>query len=215
MTHPIEEVLGQPVFKALSREPFAPRALEQSEGYMEFTRMYAGAEFDGGLYRVHDADSGSRSMRAIDEYFPWRAGELFPFAFDWLGRQYALDSSKRQKGGFRVVLLEPGSGQILNTPEDFAGFHERELVEFASEDLAIEFYRAWSQQHSARTGSPLELSWNECVGFKVPLFLGGLDELQNLEVVDMDVYWALFGQLALSVRGLESGTRVTGIELSD
>lgn len=215
MTHPVEEALGQPVFKGPSREPFTPSVLEQCGGYLEFAQAYAGAEFGDGAYRVHDALSGSNSMSLVEEYFFWRAGELFPFAFDWLGRQFALDSSKPLKGSFQVVLLEPGSGQILNTPEDFVGFHERELVEFGDEDLAVDFFRAWREQRSLLTGSPRELSWNECVGYKVPMFLGGLDELQNLEVVDVDVYWTLLGQLASSARGIESNTRITGVQHGD
>jgi hypothetical protein len=35
----------------------------------------------------------------------------------------------------------------------------------------------------------------ECIGYRVPLFLGGSDTVENLEKVDLDVYWHLHGQL--------------------
>lgn len=32
---------------------------------------------------------------------------------------------------------------------------------------------------------------NKCVGYKVPLFLNGEDDIENLEVSDMEVYWEI------------------------
>jgi hypothetical protein len=39
------------------------------------------------------------------------------------------------------------------------------------------------------------LDHNKCVGYKVPLFLGGEDEISNLDELDMEVYWSIIGQL--------------------
>ncbi|WP_434798222.1 T6SS immunity protein Tdi1 domain-containing protein [Terrisporobacter vanillatitrophus] len=33
------------------------------------------------------------------------------------------------------------------------------------------------------------------MGYKVPLFLGGEDDISNLEEIDMEVYWSVTGQL--------------------
>jgi hypothetical protein len=40
-----------------------------------------------------------------------------------------------------------------------------------------------------------------CVATKVPFFLGGKDSVENLEIIDLEVYWSLSGQL-------RNGTRV-------
>ena len=39
-----------------------------------------------------------------------------------------------------------------------------------------------------------------CVGYKVPLFLGGADVLANLEVIDLSVYVEICGQLRNEAR---------------
>lgn len=35
------------------------------------------------------------------------------------------------------------------------------------------------------------LKYNECAGYKIPLFLNGDDIVDNLEVSDMEVYWEI------------------------
>ncbi|MGW6275929.1 hypothetical protein [Kribbella sp. NPDC055071] len=45
----------------------------------------------------------------------------------------------------------------------------------------------------------------------MPLFLGGQDVTENLEVCDLDVYWSMRGQLRLAVRDLPPGTSVNEV----
>lgn len=37
----------------------------------------------------------------------------------------------------------------------------------------------------------------------------------NLEVVDLDVYWSLCGQLLLATRGLAPGSSITDVSIGD
>ena len=39
------------------------------------------------------------------------------------------------------------------------------------------------------------LKHSECVGYKVPIYLNGKDEVSNLEVSDMEVYWGIMAPL--------------------
>jgi hypothetical protein len=48
---------------------------------------------------------------------------------------------------------------------------------------------------------PAAIQFDECVGSKVPLFLGGVDGVENLDVTDLDVYWTLTGQLRVAALG--------------
>jgi hypothetical protein len=48
----------------------------------------------------------------------------------------------------------------------------------------------------------------ECVGYRKPLFLGGADNLTNVEMLDLDVYWTLTAQLIAKTRGLPAGTKI-------
>ncbi len=80
-------------------------------------------------------------------------------------------------------------GEALQTPCNLETFHESELIEFQEEALGLSFYSAW---RNAGGGIP---KYDQCVGYKVPLFLGGIDGVDNLELSDIDVYWSLTGQI--------------------
>ncbi|MCP2517553.1 MAG: T6SS immunity protein Tdi1 domain-containing protein [Achromobacter mucicolens] len=51
--------------------------------------------------------------------------------------------------------------------------------------------------------------------YGIPLFLGGQDEVSNLELSDLDVYWHLLSQLIRQTRGLPAGTPIGPITLTD
>lgn len=86
-------------------------------------------------------------------------------------------------------MFEPGTGEVLEIPCNIVSFHNEGLNEFRDAALADKFYLEWTQSGGIAPG------YNQCIGYKVPLFLGGLDELNNLEVLDIDVYWHLLSQL--------------------
>lgn len=165
--------------------------LKHIAGYSNFAREFAGVTFRGGLYRVHDDQTGPQSLSLVADAFPEFAQRVCPFGYDWLGRQFAVDSGRIDGGQPMVLLLEPGTGEALEIPVPFSAFHDDELVDHPDAALASDFFAAWSGSNS----DALPLLRNQCVGYRVPLFLGGKDTTENLEVSDMDVYWTLCGQL--------------------
>jgi hypothetical protein len=177
------------------------------DGYSDFASEYAGATFAGGLYRVHDAESGAQALTLIAEAFPEFAARACPFGYDWLGRQFAVDSGRVAGGQPQVLLLEPGTGEALEIPLAFVAFHDEELVEYADAALATGFFDRWS---AANSGA-LPLRWDQCVGYRVPLFLGGQDVVENLELSDLEVYWSICGQLRRGVRSLPPGTSINEV----
>lgn len=68
------------------------------EGYAQFMAEFAGASFGGGLYRVHDEQSGPQGLTLISAAFPEFAARVMPFGYDWLGRQFAVDSGRLDRG---------------------------------------------------------------------------------------------------------------------
>lgn len=40
-----------------------------------------------------------------------------------------------------------------------------------------------------------DIPHDKCVGYKVPLFLNGEDNISNLELSDIEVYWGIMGQM--------------------
>lgn len=131
---------------------------------------WAGATFDDGLYRVHEAGAAVRVAQVVGEAFPEHAGSIGVFAGDWLGRQFAIDRRRVDATGEpQILLLEPGTGEALEIPVAFAAFHDDELVDEADAAVAASFFAAWKRAHPDLV--PLEAS--QCVGYRVPLFLGG------------------------------------------
>jgi hypothetical protein len=49
------------------------------------------------------------------------------------------------------------------------------------------------------------------VGYGVPLFLGGQDVVDNLELTDLDVYWSVCGQLRCGAMSLPPGTSINQV----
>lgn len=171
--------------------------------YAEFSEEFAGRTFEGGLYRVHDDRSGPEAEAFISEAFPDFAGRVCPFGFDWLGRQFGLDATRVENEQELILMMEPGTGQALEIPFSFSSFHAQ-LFELREPALAESFFRSWAEP---RPGS-IPLDPLTCVGYQVPLFLGGRDEIDNLEVIDVAVYWALCGQLRLGTLDLPPGTTI-------
>jgi Domain of unknown function (DUF1851) len=183
-------------------EPRAP-------GLVGFLSGHAGASFENGLYRIHSLGHMNKWTSIVAEAFPDFRQRVFCFAYDWLGRHFALDFGRQERMQNLVIMLEPGTGQALEIPANFIDFHNRELVEYRKEALASDFYRSWLSSGGAAP-SPAE-----CVGYSTPLFLGGADLVENLELVDMEVYWSIAGQLLAKTRGLPAGSRIGEIRIKD
>lgn len=176
------------------RAAFIADAVSTVPGYREFMTEYAGATFGRGLYRVHSASTGGSGQRCAEEAFPEFVGRIVVVSFDWLGRQFALDLGRIERDEPQVLLLEPGTGEALEIPVSFSMLHDEELVDYADAALATDFFAEWS----GHAPESLPLSTAQCAGYRVPLFLGGEDGIENLEVSDFDVYWTLMGQLRLA-----------------
>jgi hypothetical protein len=126
----------------------------------------------------------------MTQWFPRFAARACPFGYDWLGRQFAVDAGRIEAGEPLVLLVEPGTGEVLEVPFTFAAFHEQ-LRELKEPALAASFFDAWARVNE----DAAPLSRTKCADHRVPLFLGGKDTAENLEVCDFDVYWSIWGQL--------------------
>ncbi len=158
---------------------------------------------------LEDLENFSPDTPIVGEAFPDFKQRVLCFSYDWLGRHFALDFRRLEGDQYLVLMLEPGTGQALEIPATFRDFHERELIEFRSEALASDFYQSWLS-----SGRP-QPNLSECVGYRKPLFLGGEDVLNNLELVDMEVYWSVCGQLLARVRRMPEGSSIRNIRIED
>jgi len=196
--------------------PDAPTLMPESGGRVGvtfelqmFVDRYGGRSFNNGIYRALSTESAAQSSEYVVHAYPAYSGHIICFGVDWLGRIFALDARRLEQGSPGVVMFEPGTGDCFTVPCNIVTFHNSELVQYAEDVLAESYYKTWL----ANGGQ--EPLFNQCVGYKRPLFLGGQDEVSNLELSDLDVYWHLLSQLVRHTRGLPDGTPIGPITLTD
>jgi Domain of unknown function (DUF1851) len=171
-------------------------------GLSELIGRFGGASFRRGLYRVIRATDLDEWTARVALGFPGFEGRITCFGYDWLGRAFAVDTRRLERGQPGIVMFEPGTGEALEIPSNLQDFHDDGLIEFGDAALAIDFHQRWLASGGAAPG------YAQCVGYKRPLFLGGADKLENLELSDLDVYWHLMGQLIAKSKGLPRGAPV-------
>ncbi|MFI3250936.1 MAG: DUF1851 domain-containing protein [Eubacteriales bacterium] len=150
-----------------------------------FRTAVDGRTFKNGIYRLFSKENQEKWTKIVEESFPKYAGNIEVFGYDWLGRIFATKNSTST-----TLMFEPGTGDVFDVPVGFAEFHDEELVEFYQDCLAANFFEEWFEKSGQYV-----LKSAECVGYKVPLFLNGNDDITNVEVSDMEVYWGLMGSL--------------------
>ena len=152
----------------------------------------AGTTLGQGLYRFHTRASAAAADELVASAYPDFAGRVACFGMDWLGRQFSLDVARGTPQDPEVLMFDVGAGEALEIPTAFSAFHDHELTQYTDAALATDFFEQWHSTH------PDPIGFDQCVGYTIPLFLGGADDMSNLELTDLDVYWTLTGQLRTS-----------------
>lgn len=162
-----------------------------------------GLSFAGGVYRLHTDASAHAMQEHLHVAFPRAPRHTMPYGYDWLGRQFCPTADDASATS---LMFEPGTGAVLEIPVPFATIHDHEFVEYGDAALARDFFAAY-----LATGAPPP-ALSQCVGYVRPLFLGGTDIVDNLELVDMDIYWHLTGQLIQRASGVAEGTSIAQVD---
>jgi len=174
---------------------------------VETIKALGGKSFNNGIYRVCNFEKVEALTSLGEEYFPKLKGKIQVFGYDWLGRLFALDQTSGNRLDSEIVLIEPGAGDALEIPVNIVNFHNSILVGNAEEALAKSFFSEWSSVSQIKPGL------SECIGYKLPLFLGGKDETINLEIADLEVYISICSQLWNKTRTLKPGQTIRSIRI--
>ncbi len=153
----------------------------------DFISQFGGRQFNDGLFRVFKFEDLEMWQNNVESAFTNFKGKFKLFAFDWLGRCFGVDLRKNTFGN--ILMFEIGTNDVLEIPCQFFEFLNEEIPQYHDECLASSFYNEWKNSLGK------SITYSECVGYKVPLFLNGIDNIDNLEVSDMDVYWHIFSQI--------------------
>jgi hypothetical protein len=136
----------------------------------------------------------------------WR-NRLIVFAYDWNGSLFGLDLARKENGELLISILEPDSGELLQTPHSFAEFLAHSATDEADAALSLSFYKEWL----GRGGEAPKPGM--CAGSKVPLFLNGSDTVDNLSMQNLAVYVSLCGQMYTESRKYPPGTNFSGARI--
>ncbi len=146
-----------------------------------FLKNVRGKTFMNGLFRFFKSDEVDKWNGIVTEYFSGYINGIEVICYDWLGRVFALSKYTNT-----VVFFEPGTGDVYDTDASVENFFDSEVTEYTNECFASEFFRNWYE-----SAKEYQLKSNECAGYIVPLFLNGMDSVDNLEVCDMEVHWEM------------------------
>lgn len=155
--------------------------------YADFVSQLGGRRFGNGIFNTFTAEEVVKWTEIVSGAYPKLRNMFKLFGYTWMGDCYAIDLRKGNAGN--VLLFEIGTGYILKIPCTFEEFLEQEISADPEAILAKSFFDEWMLT------SKKAIQPGNCVGYKVPLFLGGQEELHNLEEGDMEVYWTVVGQV--------------------
>lgn len=153
----------------------------------DFISRFGGYQFGDGLFRIFKSDDLAMWQNNVESAFGNFAGKFKLFAFDWLGRCFGIDLRQNTFGN--ILMFEIGTNDVLEIPCQFMEFLNEEIPQYHDECLASSFFKEW------KNNTNKQIAYDECVGYKIPLFLNGVDDINNLEISNMDVYWHIFSQI--------------------
>lgn len=82
-----------------------------------------------------------------------------------------------------MVFFEPGTGKVYDTDAEIEEFFDSVVIDYTNDCFALDFFKDWYES----TGG-YQLPNTECASYKNPLFLNGIDSIENLDVCDMEVH---------------------------
>ena len=100
-------------------------------------------------------------------------------------------------------MFDPSTGEDLEVKRDLSDLHDDDFVNDTDVMLSDDVFR-----DTIKSLNITSISYNECIGYKLPLFLGGADTISNYEKVDIEVYWSIQCQLFKKVMDIDNGTNI-------
>jgi hypothetical protein len=162
-----------------------------------------GVTLNKGLYRIHSFESSIKWAFKIGEYFDQYRHRIYPFGFDWMGRQFCLSTTDDI-----LYMFDPAAGQVFELRQTLLLLHNDDFVNNTDDMLSVNlFYKVLSFY------SMSSIAYNQCLGYKIPLFLGGRDEIDNYNLQDIEVYWHIESELYKKAKYLPEGTAVKNIKI--
>ena len=169
---------------------------ETGDFYHNFLGDLGGWQFAQKIFSTFTLENTQEWTQLIKDAFPGFDVEFSLFAYDWKGSCYGV-----RHDDDTVLLFELCDGNVYEIPVPMLEFLDDMLPKQAEDILRIPDYRAWLRKHHDGEPGPYQ-----CISHRVPLFLGGEDTVDNMELSDLNVVWSLYPQLWQAADGAEDGT---------
>lgn len=203
---------GEAEGQGFTFEPFAKFFGEEALGFVpddsvdSLIRQLGGRSFGEGLLKIYTIEEKQKWEDIVRECLLTHINvpedfSISLFGYTWNGVCLGVGETKARQGIYQFDV----ETMKCNTADDSLGeFMNCAIPSDCNGCLASESYRCWLDIHPAPKRT-------ECVGLTKPLFLGGKDDFDNMEVIDMEVHWEMTSQIWQAVRDLPPGTPIGSI----
>lgn len=168
------------------------------------------AVYLNGLYTIIDRTEAAMLTGLAESVFPTAAGKITVYAVDWMGRLFAtttgtgyLDST----GAATITCFDLAEPSAFATDTNFDDFHNLTAIDMIADLFNLEQFTQWTAVNAPPNDG------TSCIGYKIPLFLGGQDALENMAKTDRSVYLHILSELWAAASKVPSGSRVQQIDL--
>lgn len=161
----------------------------QDRELRRFLEAFSGSSFNGGQFRVVQASQIVAWEQRLAGAFPAHARQVVCFGYNWRNLVFALHKTERVGGRPAVCLFDVDYGEASLTAMTLRSLCNEHMVKSPESLLDSALYQEWIE-----SGGEVPRH-DQCVGHRIPTFLGGADELSNLGVCGIDVHWSLTGQI--------------------
>lgn len=162
-----------------------------SEDLNRFLHSYCGVSFGRNIFRILRYQEITHLDELMSNLLGTASGEIIWFSANWMGNIFGQKTSDQGTDQKFIAMFDFGGAELFDVGTNFDQCLGN-MVEYPDEDNGYfnpSFFKLWSEIASE------QLDTFKCVGYKVPLFLGGVDDETNLEVIDTSVYWELTSQI--------------------
>lgn len=159
---------------------------ESEKIFQQFVKREEGKLLLGGIFGIFLLSETRKWNEDVKEYFGLNV-DIEIFGYDWQGNCYGVKKAKDE-----VLLFEVGTCEILSLSCNTLNFMDDISNGICREYLAKSFFDEWNEKMNPEH---LTLQYGKCIGYKIPLFMGGKDDVSNLEYSDLEVYWCVLTEI--------------------
>ena len=157
----------------------------------ELYKNFGGTTFSNGLLRIHTFESSNKWTDLLtNKYYKEFSGKLYCFAFNWQGCMFCINSSNTELFIFDPATCEYFSLENANIEDFFNSI----IFDYDDETFITDYFNE-TLQHLEMN----QIEFKNSFGHRKPLFLGGIDDVENYEVIDTEVLWDLQIQIAENI----------------